>query len=485
MEDSAIKNKAVNGFQWGLIDNLANSGITFIVGLILANLLSPEEFGILAIVVIFVNLSTAIIDGGFAKALIRKVEADDEDFNTVFYSNLATSIALMFLFNISAPWVASFFNQPILAKIMPVMSVILLFNAGQIIHKTMLIKALDFRSQAIASLVASVSSGIIGIMMALLGFGIWCLVCQQISRQFLLLLCLWILNKWRPSYTFSKSCFKDLFGFSVKLLIADLINSIYKDIFLVVIGKIYSAKDLGYYNRSDQFNLIFSNNLSMVIQRVTLPVLSQFQDDIERFRHVFRKFTIYSAMITFALVFLGAATAEPVIIILVGEKWRPSIEYLQIMSLYGAIYPLQVLNINVLNVMKRSDRILKLEIIKKIIFVFVIVIGIHTTLKTMLWAAVVYYHIEFFLNSCYSKHMIGYSSFQQVWDLKFVYLVSMATSIVVWTITLLPISYWIMLLLQVIISCTLYLIVYSFFKYQEFFELKDICIKQIRNIVVR
>ena len=485
MEDSTLKNKAINGFQWGLIDNLANSGITFVIGLVLANLLSPEEFGILAIVVIFVNLSASIIDGGFARALIRKVEADDKDYNTVFYSNLATSLALMCLFIVCAPWVASFFHQPILAEIMPVMSVILLFNAGQMIHKTLLIKALDFRSQAIASFIASVCSGIVGIAMAIVGFGIWSLVCQQMSRQFLLLLCLWILNKWRPRRIFSKACFKDLFGFSIKLLIADLINSIYKDIFFVVIGKFYSAKDLGYYNRSDQFNLIFSNSLSMVIQRVTLPVLSQFQDDLERFRHVFRKFSIYSAMITFPLVFFLAAAAEPVIILLVGEKWRPSVEYLQIMSLYGAIYPLQVLNINILNVLKRSDYILKLEIIKKCVFFPVILIGIFTSLKAMIWAAVVYYHIEFFMNSWYSKRMIGYSTLQQVWDLKFVYLASMVISLVVWAVTLLPLSYWVMLLLQIIISCLLYITVYSVFKYPEYFELKDICVKQIRNIVAR
>ena len=236
--NSSIKSKTVNGFKWGLIDNLANSGVTFLVGLVLANLLMPEEFGILGIITIFINLSITLIDGGLATALIRKKDVSELEYNTVFYANLSVSIILMLFLFLGSNYIAAFFDQPILAPTLSVMCLVLLINTLSLIPKTILIKKLDFKSQAIFSLIASLLSGGVGVVMAYNGCGVWALVGQQLLRQMLMAIGFWCVCRWHPRFLFSIECFKDLFGFGSKLLAANVVNSLFKDAFLAVIGKI-------------------------------------------------------------------------------------------------------------------------------------------------------------------------------------------------------------------------------------------------------
>ena len=479
MSKETLKTKTFNGMKWGVLDNLAKSGVTFLVGLVLARMLSPTDFGILGIITIFINLSVVIIDGGFATALIRKPDATRADYNTVFHVNILLSVALMGLLWLSAGVIARFFNQPILAQVLPVMSIVLLFNAGSLIPRTILIKQLDFRSQAYVSLFSSLSSGAIGIWVAYRGLGVWALAAQQISRQFLMMVGLWLVNRWLPALCFSKRSFKELFGFGSKLLAANVINSLYKDMFLAVIGKMYTARDLGYYNRADQFNIIFSNNFGQIVQKVSLSSLSQVQDDAQRFRTSFRKMVRYTGMVTFAAVFGLSAIAKPLIVTLIGTKWLPSVYLLQIMSLYAAIYPLQQLNLNVMNVRKRSDLYLRLEILKKILFVPVIAVGFFFELQFMIWAAVVYYYVEFFINGWYSEKLAGYGTWQQVRELCPIYLTSILVSLCVWTLTFTELPYLLMLLLQVVGAVLLYIGVYTLFKLPEFLEIRNFCMDKI------
>lgn len=471
MGEDSIRKKSINGFQWAVLDNLANSGITFVVGLVLANLLSPVEFGILGILMIFINLSMTIIDGGFVTALIRKLDVTEKDYNTVFYSNLLVSLVLLLLLVVGSPLIARFFDQPILADVLPVISVILVINALTLIPKAQFTKAIDFKRQALASLIASLTSGAVGISLALCGFGVWSLVWQQVFRAGCLLVCLWVMSHWHPRLIFSVESFRELFGFGSKILAANLINSLYKDMFLAVIGKMFSAKDLGYYNRADQFNLIFSNNLSVVIQRVSMPALSLLQDDKEALRRSYRKFTMFSALVTFALVFALAAMAKPVILTLLNEEWLPSVIYLQVMCLYAAIYPLQQLNLNILNVMKRSDYVLKLEIVKKALFTLVILTGFFFDILTMIWAAVIYYYIEFFLNSWYSHRLIGYGSLSQIRDVLPLYIVSILVSATIWLLTLTPLFPPVVLGCQILLAILLYPLCYGLLRQPEFLEL--------------
>ncbi len=465
--------------KWALLDNLANSGVTFLVGLVLANKLSPVEFGILGLITIFINLSITIIDGGFATALIRKPDASEDDYNTVFYVNILVSGILMALLCLTSGLIANFFTQPVLAQVLPVMSIILLFNASSLIQKTRLVKRLDFRSQAYVSLVSSVVSGAIGIGIAYKGGGIWSLAVQQISRQFLMMVGLWIANQWIPSLRFSAKSFRELFGFGSKILVANVINTLYKDMFLAVIGKMYTTRDLGYYKGADQFNVIFSNNLGQIVKRVSLSSLSQVQNEEERFRHSYRKMTLYIGILNFAAVFGLAAIAKPLIVTLIGEKWLPSVYLLQIMSLYAAIYPLHQLNLNILSVRKRSDLLLKLEIVKKILFVPVIAVGFFFEMQFMIWAAVVYYYVEFFVNNWYTESLIGYGSWKQIKDLCPVYLVSLLISVGVWLLTLTSLPYLLMIPLQITFAVLLYGMIYTAIGQSEFTEIKTYCLSKV------
>ncbi|MBE6331120.1 MAG: lipopolysaccharide biosynthesis protein [Bacteroidales bacterium] len=483
MSAGNLKDKTINGFQWGVIDNFANSGVAFLVGLILANHLDPVEFGTLAIVTIFTNFSITIVDGGFATALIRKIDSDDADYNTVFYSNLLFSVVLMAILVAIAPLVADFYSSEELRLVMIVMSSILCINAVSIIHKTLLIKTLDFKSQTIVSLTSSVVSGVAGIVAAYSGLGIWSLVIHLLARQSLLSAGLWLVSSWRPSLTFSTKSFKELFCFSSKVLLANVINTIFKDIFLLVVGKMYSKYELGLYNRADQFNQISSNNLGLIIQKVSLPVLSQLQNDTEQLREKFRKFSAYSAMLTFALCFGMAAAARPIVLMLVGEKWLPCVLYLQIMCFYGAIYPLQQLNLNILHVLKKSNYLLRLEIIKKFFFVLVIVVGFFFDLEYMIMAAVVYYYFEFFLNSWYSKRLMGYSSFRQIVDLSPFYFVSVFISAAVWPLSLLDWHPWLVLLVQVPLAFVLYNVCYSLLRVSAYVELRASVLAKINKMI--
>lgn len=272
-----LKSKTVHGVGWSLIDNVSGSGVSFLVGLVLARLLSPDEYGIMAMLAIFLAISNSIVDSGFSSALIRKNDVVELDYNTTFYFNLIVSFFLYCLLYISAPFISDFFSEPLLIPVTRVLGIVLIVNACSIIQRTILVKAVDFKTQTKISLISSISSGVIGVSMALCHCGVWSLVGLQLSRQVLNSLFLWIYGKWKPLWEFSYRSFKEMFGFGSKLLLSGLIDTIYKNIYYIVIGRFYSAAQLGQYTRAEQFTSIFSSNLTSVIQRVSYPVLSSIQ----------------------------------------------------------------------------------------------------------------------------------------------------------------------------------------------------------------
>jgi len=469
----SLKHRTANGFIWSFADNIANSGISFLVSLILARMLSPQEFGIIGMITLFIVISNAIIDSGFGVALIRKQDVKPVDYSTVFIFNLVISLILYFILFFSASFISSFFNEPQLFKITRVIGLVLIINAIALIHRTKLIKKIDFKTQAKISLISSIGSGIVGIGMAYKGFGVWSLVGLQISRQLLQTLFLIFYSRWKPILKFSKKSFRELFGFSVKVLMADMINTFYKNIFYVVIGKFYTATQLGYYTRAEQFNLVFTNNLTNVIQRVSFPVLSTMQGEADKMYYSFRKLVRCSAFLSFTGVSGLAAISTPLIIVLIGNAWVESAEYLKIISLYGILYPIQALNLNILNVKGRSDLLLKLEFFKKIVFIPVILIGFFFSLKIMLWSSVIYYFFEFFCNSFYSKRLVGYGTFQQIRDLLPIALFSLLISSLTFLISLLDISAVLVLLLQVFVFITLFFLICESLQIEEYCQIKD------------
>ncbi len=477
----SLKEKALRGVSWSFIDNILNSGITFLVGIVLANLLTPEEFGVIGLTAIFIAISNSIIDSGFSNALIRKTDAKRIDYNTVFYFNLIVSIILYTVLFLSAPAISSFFEEPQLIAILKVIGLVLIINALSIVHRTLLVKKVDFKTQAKVSLIASVSSGIIGIGMAVMGYGVWSIVGQQVSRQLFYTCFLWFYNSWHPAWEYSWKSFNNLFGFGSKLLLSGLIDTIYKYIYYIIIGRFYSASQLGQYTRAEQFNSIFSSNLTAVVQRVSFPVLSSIQDDPKRLKAAYRKVIINTMLVSCACMLGLAAVAQPLILILIGEQWLEAVPYLQIICFSGMLYPLHAINLNILQVKGRSDLFLKLEIIKKIIATVPIVLGILYGIEIMLIGSVFTSIIAYFLNCHYSAALIDYSTKEQLKDILPIIGVSLLVASVMWSLTFLELKNYVTLALQCTGGLVLAIFIYNKLKIEEYQEMKRLVCSLIKN----
>ncbi|WP_044262414.1 lipopolysaccharide biosynthesis protein [Bacteroides timonensis] len=477
----SLKHKTIRGVGWSFVDNIANSGITFLVGLVLARLLTPSEYGIMAMIAIFIAISNSIIDSGFSNALIRKVHIERVDYNTVFYFNLVISIVLYLALFFAAPAISKFFKEPVLMGIVRIIGLMLVVNALGIIPRTIFVRDVNFKVQTKVSLVSSISSGIIGIGMAVSGMGVWSLVGQQLSRQSLNTLFLWIHCHWRPIWEFSMQSFKELFGFGSKLLLSGLLDTIYKNIYYIIIGRFYTSAQLGQYTRAEQFNIIFSSNLTSVIQRVSYPVLSSIQEDSERLREAYRRMIRTTMLITFACMLGLAAVAKPLIIILIGEKWLPAVYFLQIICFSGMLYPLHAINLNILQVKGRSDLFLKLEIIKKMIAVGPIVVGVLYGIEYMLWGSVCTSFIAYFLNSYYSANLIHYPTGKQIKDILPTFMVSSIVAAVMWGISFWNISLYILLPIQILVGILLAMLIYERLQLVEYLEIRQLVLTTLKR----
>ena len=485
MAEESLKNKTVKGASWSFIDSIAGQGITFLVGLVLARLLTPEEYGLIGIIIIFIAVFNSIVDSGFSNALIRKNDAEDIDYNTVFISNLVLSVVLFGVLYISAPPISNFFNQPQLIPLLRVMGSIVIINAFAIIQRTILVKKVDFKTQTKVSLISSITSGVVGIGMAVGGLGVWSLVGQQISRQFLNSAFLWIYSRWYPKLQFSIQSFKELFTFGWKLLVSSLIDTVWREIYQVIIGKCYSPVALGQYTRAQQFASICSSNLTTVVQRVSFPVLSSVQDDKERLKNGYKRIIKVAMLVTFVLMLGLAAVAKPLVLSLIGEQWLPCVPFLQIICLQMMLYPLHSLNLNMLQVQGRSDLFLKLEIIKKIIAIGPLLLGIFVNIYWMLGGSVVTGCIAYYLNAYYSGPFLNYSIKEQVKDILPSFGVAVAMAVPVYAMSFIPLNPFILLPLQIVVGAVITLVICEATILPEYIELKGIAMPVINKLIKR
>lgn len=477
-----IRSKTIGGVGWSFADNIFNQGITFLVGLVLARLLTPEEYGLIGIITIFIAIFNSIVDSGFSNALIRKNDVEAVDYNTVFITNMVLSIVLFFTMFFTASAIAEFFSQPLLEPLTKVMASIVIVNAIAIIPRTIFVKRLDFKTQTKISLIASLTSGVVGIIMALAGFGVWSLVAQQISRQLLNTIFLWIWSRWYPKLQFSIQSFKELFGFGWKLLVSGLIDTIWKEIYQVVIGKCYSAETLGQYTRAQQFGSIFSSNLTIVVQRVSYPVLSEIQDDKKRLKYAYKKVIKVTMLVTFCCMLGLAAVAKPMILVLIGKQWLPAVPLLQIICLNMMLYPLHAINLNMLQVQGRSDLFLKLEIIKKAIAAVPLVLGIFVGIYWMLWSSVITGFIAYYLNAYYSGKFLDYSIWEQIKDIFPSFVVASVMAIIVLCLTFINLSSFVLLMIQLVVGGILVIILCEIYRLDSYIEVKDIAITYFNKL---
>lgn len=468
--------------MWSAADAFLGQGVTFLVGIVLARMLSPDEYGLIGICLIFVNVLNGMVDSGFSNALIRKKEIKDVDYNTMFITNMAISTLLYALLFVCAPIISDFFSRPELTELIRVVGLLMFANALSITQVTILTKRIDFKTKTKASLVSAIASGFIGIAMALVGFGVWSLVGQMLSKQILYTICLWILNKWWPSFTFSSKSFHYMWGFGWKLLLSGLLNNIWNQLYQVVVGKCYNPATLGQFTKSNEYASIFSSNLSGIIQRVSYPVLSELQDDKERMVEGYRRVIKMTMFITaISMISLGAV-AEPLIYCMIGPQWHEAATYLPLICISMSLYPLHAINLNMLQVLGRSDIFLYLEIIKKIIGIVPLCIGIFIDIYWMLFASIIIGFVSLYLNSWYTGKALGYTFWKQLRDIAPSFGIAFVIALSVYFFKYLPISNWGILPIQIVVGMVVCVAICRKSQLEEYNEVNIIIRKSINRI---
>lgn len=482
MAEESLKNKTVKGVGWSAVDNVAGYAVTFVVGIVLARLLSPDDYGLIGIITIFTAVCTAIINGGFSTALIRKNDCTDDDYNTAFIVNLGLSLVLYAIIFACSPLIANFFGKQELVALTRVSSITMIIGALAIVQQTRLTKRIDFKTQTKISLISAITSGVIGIGMAFAGCGVWSLVCQSIASQLLRTILLWFYNKWVPRLRFNVQSFKNLFGFGWKMMLSAVLNSLWMELYQLVVGKFYSPATLGQYTRAKNFSQLFSSNLTTVIQRVTYPVLSTIQSEKDRMVSAYRRIIKLTMFITFTCMFALGAVSEPLLYCLIGEKWHEAATYLPLICLVGAFYPLHAINLNMLQVQGRSDLFLFLEIIKKILGLAPLFVGAFVGIFPMLYSTIIVNIISFFLNSYYSGKFLGYDSWKQLRDLAPSFFIALTMAVAVYFLKYLPISDWLILPMQILVGIAIFLGLCKVTRCNEYEEVKEILLPAISKL---
>lgn len=403
--------------MWSAIERFGNQGIQFVIGLILARLLMPEDYGLIGMLLVFISVAQVFVEGGFSSALIRKTNANTLDYATVFWFNLVVSIACYIILFFSAPWIALFFEEPKLTLLARVIGLNIIINSFGIIQKTLLSKSLNFKSQAKVNLISILISGLIGVYFAYAGYGVWALVVQNLSRNLMMNAAFWIIARWRPEMKFSKSSFHELFGFGSRLMLALLLNTISEQLYAIVIGKLYNTKSLGFYTRANQFQKLPVSSIYGAIGAVCYPVLAELQGDEARLKEGYRSMIRLVAFILFPIMVILGAVSQPMVHLVLTDKWLPTVPILQVLCIVGAFYPLHAINIDILKVKGRTDILLKLQVIKQIIYIAMIVVCFRWGVMGLVWGEVAINFIAYYLNTFFSKKLLDYSFVDQLSDL--------------------------------------------------------------------
>lgn len=446
-----LKQRTITGLKWSAIERFSAQGISFVISIIIARILSPADYGVIGMITIFIGVSYVFINSGFGSALIQNQSRNEKDFSTVFWYSLVASFFFYLLLFFAAPWIAMFFKTPILLPITRVVGLNIIIGSLSIIHSTKLTIAIDFKTQTKISLIAVFITGILGIVMAYQGFGVWALVCQGLAASFITTISLWLYIRWKPRWIFSFESFKELFGYGSKLMLSGLLDTIYSNIYQLVIGKKYNATDLGYYSRALGLVQLPSITLTGVIQRVTFPVLCEIQHDSQRLTENYRRLLKMTAFIIFPIMAFLVALGEPLVRVLLTDKWLPTVPYMQVLSISYMFYPIHAINLNLLAVKGRSDLFLRLEIIKKIMITLVLFVSVPFGILVMCYGSIITSVIGLAINTYYTGTLIQYGFLKQINDLKKSVLVALLAGVAAF----LPSMYFTNLLLQLLVGGTI------------------------------
>jgi len=411
-----LKHQATRAIGWSTVDQLVRQGLSFAVTVTMARLVAPEAYGTVALLNLFTGLAGMFVDVGLTSALVQKKDTTINDESTVFWFNVAAGCIMGAALFIAAPWIAQFYGIAILTPIARLYALLFIFGAGNAVHSTLFTKQLDFKTPLKIGFASMLLSAVVGIFLACKGYGVWALVAQAMCAAIIQTALTWSLSSWRPAFTFSSDSFRALFRFGGFLFLAGLLDTVYQQFYTLIIGRWYGVHDLGIYNRANATKQLPSDTLSGVLSRVAYPIFAQVADDHERLLRGVRM-SVRGVMFLNIPIMLGiAVVAEPLILTLFGPVWAPAIPLLQILALGGILFPLHVINLNVLRALGHSSKLLKVEIIKKVVGTILIILGARYGIQGMAWAVVISSCFAYVFNAYYTGKLLGYGSSQQSLD---------------------------------------------------------------------
>ena len=482
----SLSDQSMDGLFWLLIDKIGSSTVNFAITIILARLLTPEDFGLVAMVLIFFELSSTFIESGFFPALVREKEITEKDKTTTFTFNLISAIIVYAVLFWAAPAIAAFFDQEVLTLIVRIMGLNLIIYAFSIIQRAHLTQQIDFKTQTKVRFVAVVVSGSVAIILAISGWGVWSLIVKILLMALIDTALLWFVRPWKPKLKIHKKSFQKLFGFGYKILLSSLLDKFYQQIYKLLIGKYFSSAALGFYTQAANFTNILINTLFRTLEKVTYPVLAKLQDNKTRLKSGYRKVIKMSSFIIIPCMVILGVLAKPLILLLMGEKWLPAVPFLQLLCLSGLTYHFSQINLNMLLVLGRSDLGLKLEIIKKVMITLAIIIGIRYGIYGLVIGEVIAAYINLLINAYYSKIFLDYSLFDQMRDVLWTLLFSTACGLAMFFgITFLTVPLFLQIALAILLGGTLYLGLHFVFKTAEMEILLKVIIPKTLNMIQR
>lgn len=472
-KEKALKIIVINGLLWRFLERIGTQGIQFIISIVLARLLMPQDFGTIGLLTVFIAVAGVIVQSGFGVALVQKKDTTDQDYSSVFYLSLFFSIILYMVLFLTAPFVADFYSEPLLVPVLRVMAISLVIGAFASIQNAVLSREMKFRKGFFVSLGGVVTSGTVGITMAYNGYGVWSLVFSQLTGQIASTLILWLTVRWRPRLLFSFDSLNRLFRFGFKLLFSGLLDIVFNNLYPLIIGKLFDRTMLGYYNRGQSLPSLVMGNINGTIAGVIFPALTKWQDDKARVKELLRRMLVTSSFFVFPMMFGLAVIAEPLVKILLTDKWIPCVPFMQLSCITYAFWPIHVGHLQALAALGRSDIFLRLELIKKALFIIMILITFPYGIYAMVAASAVLSFISTFINAWPNRKILNYAYKEQILDIMPSLVLSVVMCFLIIPISFIHLGHGSIMLLQIIMGIVCYFGLAYLFRLECFIYLKD------------
>lgn len=475
MSENNLRGKLLSGLFWRYMERCIVQGVSFVVGIILARILTPDDYGLSSLSAIFVSIISVVADLGLTQALIQKKDPDELDFNSVYYVNIFISVAVYAIIFFSAPLAAGFYKDERITALVRVSSLTLPICSIFAIQSTITTKRMEFKKYFWVNIIGAVISSFIGIAFALNGLGVWAIVAQSMASTIVGKILLSFVVRWRPKAMFSFNRVKPLFNYGYKLLISRALDQIYNNIYSLIIGRVYTTSDLAYYNRGKQYPMYIINNINDSILSVMFPAVSSIQDHRKRVKDMVRRSIVTSTFFIFPMMMGLGVMAKPLIQVMITDKWLPAVPFLQFCCFTYAFWPIHTANLQAISALGRSDIFLKLEVIKKVIGVSVLILTIPHGLMVMMYARCVTTVISSFLNAYPNKKLLNYSYFEQLRDMMPSVILSVIMGVFVWGVSFIHMNIAVQIIIQFIVGVVVYLGLAKLFNLE--------CLSYVINIV--